>query len=87
MIDHIIKVSIYRIQKYTAGAKEVELFLHFRNPNRSKAIIQFYPLLQSQDKGQTNIKINLPVGELTVDTSEINTSSGVSVAPSNATNV
>jgi hypothetical protein len=47
MIDHIVKVTIYRVQKYTVGQKEVEIFLLFRNPNRSKAKIHFYPLLDS----------------------------------------
>lgn len=88
MIDHITKVTIYRVQKYKPEQKEIDLWMQFRNPNHSKATIQFYPLLESQAKGKDlNVKINLPVGEINIDTSENYINSGQSVADSANTNI
>lgn len=87
MIDHIVKVTIYRVQKYTVGQKEVEIFLLFRNPNRSKAKIHFYPLLDSQNREQTNVTINLPIGAINIEPSDKYISSGISVADSATTNI
>lgn len=71
MIHHITKVTIYRVAKLKADAKEVDLFLQFRNPNMSQAQIQFYPLLDSQAQGKDlNVKLDLPVGQFKIDASE-----------------
>lgn len=88
MIHHITKVTIYRVQKLKPDAKEVDLFLQFRNPNMSKAQIQFYPLLESQAQGKDlNIKLDLPVGQINIDASEQYKDSSQSVADSATTNV
>jgi hypothetical protein len=37
MMKYIIKVTIYRVNKYKPDSKEVDLLLQFKNPNVSKA--------------------------------------------------
>ena len=48
MMSNVTKVTIYRLGKYQPEYPIIEVFLMFRNPNMSQALISFAQLNEEQ---------------------------------------